>query len=311
MDWIDEEGFFNENQVPSHTDRIGKGDKVVFENVLTPYPPDDESEFLGWALSPKGKPLSDQSYTITEDITFYAIWSNGTSPAVIEITDENVTVASDALVYNGEEQKPAVTVTVDGSTLTEGTDYRVEYSNNINPGNDTAAVKVIGEGDYTGEVTKTFSIAKANQTITASNLSLTFPNKGKITASGNKGALSYTSSNTAIAAVDASGNVTAKGAGKATITIKAAETEKFNAAVAEVKVTVVPKAITITSLVCKKHGKFTVKWKKLKDTTSTSYTHTSVESGKTYTYTVRCISSTGKSYKSGYDTVGKSMVFEK
>ena len=53
------------------------------------------------------------------------------------------------------------------------------------------------------------------------------------------------------------------------------------------------------------------KWKKLKDTTSTSYTHTSVESGKTYTYTVRCISSTGKSYKSGYDTVGKSMVFEK
>ena len=53
------------------------------------------------------------------------------------------------------------------------------------------------------------------------------------------------------------------------------------------------------------------KWKKLKDTTSTSYTHTSVDSGKTYTYTVRCISSTGKSYKSGYDTVGKSVVYEK
>ncbi len=53
------------------------------------------------------------------------------------------------------------------------------------------------------------------------------------------------------------------------------------------------------------------KWKKLKDTTATSYTHTGAKSGETYTYTVRCISSTGKSYKSGYDTVGKSIVFEK
>ena len=42
------------------------------------------------------------------------------------------------------------------------------------------------------------------------------------------------------------------------------ETEAFNPAFAEVKVSVVPKAITVTSLVCKKHGKFTVKWKKLK-----------------------------------------------
>ncbi|MDO4747611.1 MAG: S8 family serine peptidase [Eubacteriales bacterium] len=52
-------------------------------------------------------------------------------------------------------------------------------------------------------------------------------------------------------------------------------------------------------------------WKKLKDTTSTSYTHTGAQAGKTYTYTVRCISSTGKSYTSGYDTIGSSVLFEK
>ncbi len=51
------------------------------------------------------------------------------------------------------------------------------------------------------------------------------------------------------------------------------------------------------------------KWKKLKDTTSTSYTHTSVESGKTYTYTVRCISESGKSYQSGYDSKGTTTMF--
>lgn len=51
------------------------------------------------------------------------------------------------------------------------------------------------------------------------------------------------------------------------------------------------------------------KWKKLTDTTSTSYTHTGRESGKTYTYTVRCVSSTGKSYKSGYDKEGTKHLY--
>ena len=50
-------------------------------------------------------------------------------------------------------------------------------------------------------------------------------------------------------------------------------------------------------------------WKKLKDTTSTSYTHTAAESGKTYTYTVRCLSSSGKSYLSGYYTAGTKNMF--
>ncbi|MBQ2845756.1 MAG: fibronectin type III domain-containing protein [Firmicutes bacterium] len=81
------------------------------------------------------------------------------------------------------------------------------------------------------------------------------------------GALSFETSDKKVVTVDKNGKIKAKAVGAATITIKAAETEKFNAAVAEVKVTVVPKAITITSLVCKKHGKFTVKWKKLKDVT--------------------------------------------
>ncbi len=45
-------------------------------------------------------------------------------------------------------------------------------------------------------------------------------------------------------------------------------------------------------------------WKKLKDTTSTSFTHNNLVDGNSYTYTVRCISSTGKSYTSAYNTTG-------
>ena len=46
------------------------------------------------------------------------------------------------------------------------------------------------------------------------------------------------------------------------------------------------------------------KWKKLKDTTSLSFTHKNLTEGESYTYTVRCISSTGKSYTSAYNKDG-------
>ena len=67
----------------------------------------------------------------------------------------------------------------------------------------------------------TVTVSKAAQTITASNLSLTYLKTGTITVSGNKGELSYTSSNTDIATVDSTGKVTAKGIGTATIMISA------------------------------------------------------------------------------------------
>lgn len=51
------------------------------------------------------------------------------------------------------------------------------------------------------------------------------------------------------------------------------------------------------------------KWKKLGDTSSTSFTHKSAKSGTKYTYTVRCLSSTGKSYVSGYDKKGISYMY--
>ena len=47
-------------------------------------------------------------------------------------------------------------------------------------------------------------------------------------------------------------------------------------------------------------------WKKIADTTKTSYTWTKAKAGTEYTYTVRCVSKTGKSYTSNYDPVGVS-----
>lgn len=59
-------------------------------------------------------------------------------------------------------------------------------------------------------------------------------------------------------------------------------------------------------------------WKKLGDTTDTGYwwsiwdeteTGATLESGKTYSFTVRCVTADGKDYLSAYDTVGKSILY--
>lgn len=86
----------------------------------------------------------------------------------------------------------------------------------------------------------------------------------KVELTAGDGALTYESSDPDAVTVSEDGVVKAKGYGKAVIKVTAAETEGFQAAEAEVTVKVVPKKVTITSLYCKKHGKFTVKWKKLK-----------------------------------------------
>ena len=50
-------------------------------------------------------------------------------------------------------------------------------------------------------------------------------------------------------------------------------------------------------------------WTRLADTTSTSYTDSKVSSGKTYTYTVRCINSSATKFTSGYDSKGTTVKY--
>lgn len=67
-----------------------------------------------------------------------------------------IAIASQA--YTGSAITPTVTVTYDGATLTEGTDYTVAYSNNVSPG--TATVTITGIGGYTGSTSVTFTIVE-------------------------------------------------------------------------------------------------------------------------------------------------------
>lgn len=76
-----------------------------------------------------------------------------------ELTEENVTFGEN-LVYTGNKLTQTVAVTVDGKTLTAGTDYTVSDLTGTEPG--SYPVTVTGTGNYTGTVTKSFEIAKAD-----------------------------------------------------------------------------------------------------------------------------------------------------
>lgn len=73
----------------------------------------------------------------------------------------NVTLNPDTYVYDGNEKKPAVTVTYDGQTLTENTSYKLTYANNKDAG--TASVTIDGINSLHGQIVKNFTIQKANQ----------------------------------------------------------------------------------------------------------------------------------------------------
>lgn len=79
---------------------------------------------------------------------------------LVEIKAEHVTLEAKEFVYTGKAITPKVTVTVDGKVLTQGKDYNLTYSNNVEVGSATVTVagNAAGDGGYTGIVDIAFTI---------------------------------------------------------------------------------------------------------------------------------------------------------
>lgn len=91
-----------------------------------------------------------------------------------------VTLEESSYIYDGSPKTPAVTVKLDGKILKKGTDYILFYSSNINVGRAKAVVS--GKGDYTGTVTKEFTITVKDLsqcTVMLSKSSYTYDGKAK------------------------------------------------------------------------------------------------------------------------------------
>ena len=119
----------------------------------------DGYKFKGWYTASIGGEKITKDTVITSDISFYAQWEN----VIISIEDAIVSLSSETFRYDGTEQQPSVTVTLDGKTLVLDTDYTVGYKNNVNIG--TATVKITGKGNYKGTLIETFVIEVKKGTV--------------------------------------------------------------------------------------------------------------------------------------------------
>lgn len=115
----------------------------------------DVKEFLpeGYSFNANGTRILDQQ-------------GNNASNYVLRyrrLSDSQLTVTlnPDTYVYDGNEKKPAVTVTYDGQTLTENTSYTLTYADNKNAG--TASVTIDGINSLHGQIVEYFTIQKADQ----------------------------------------------------------------------------------------------------------------------------------------------------
>ena len=156
----------------------------------------------------------------------------------ISISKASVTLSTSTYAYDGKAKKPGVTVKLNGKTLKNGTDYTVSYSNNTKVG--TATVKITGKGNYTGSVSKTYSIKNDFKKATVSGIStkaftgknitqsITVKYNGKTLKNGTDYTVSY-SSNKNI------GTATVKIAGKGSYTGTITKTFKINPAKQEIQ----------------------------------------------------------------------------
>ena len=156
----------------------------------------------------------------------------------ISISKASVTLSTSTYAYDGKAKKPGVTVKLNGKTLKNGTDYTVSYSNNTKVG--TATVKITGKGNYTGSVSKTYSIKNNFKKATVSGIStkaftgknitqsITVKYNGKTLKNGTDYTVSY-SSNKNI------GTATVKVTGKGSYTGTITKTFKINPAKQEIQ----------------------------------------------------------------------------
>lgn len=79
------------------------------------------------------------------------------------ISSMNASLSADTFAYTGLEIKPEVTLTDGNTTLVRDVHYTVTYTNNINAG--TATAVIVGKGNYTGQLTLTFTIYEVVTTV--------------------------------------------------------------------------------------------------------------------------------------------------
>ena len=115
------------------------------------------------------------------------------NPDKVDISSYEVNLDKEYYAYTGQEICPKVTI----KGLTEGIDFKVSYSNNINIGEGT--IKILGIGNYKGKIEKTFTIKEVKIDISTCKITMAQKSaysgrqrKPPVTIEGLKRGLDYT-----------------------------------------------------------------------------------------------------------------------
>ncbi|MCD8014608.1 MAG: fibronectin type III domain-containing protein [Lachnospiraceae bacterium] len=156
---------------------------------------------------------------------------------------------SDDYIYNGEEKTLYFELSYnDEYYLTEGTDYTVTYDDNVNAGLVTATIS--GTGIFTGSITQTFTIKKADQNgenSAYSGIGIEVGKTAQITSVTGIGEITYVSADSSIADVDDSGLVTGISEGSTAIVVTVAGNNNYNGFTVEIPVEVISAGDSSTS----------------------------------------------------------------
>ncbi len=173
--------------------------------------------------------LGNDNYTLDNATNTSQSWLIGAA----SLADATVELSGTAFTYNGQSQKPTVTVKLGGKTLNAETDYDVDFGgDSINAG--TYTVTVTGKGNYSGTASSkpSYTIQKADQaalSITSTGPA-TYGQNYVLTTSGGSGSgvVTFTVTN-GTGAATVSGNIlTPSKAGTVTVTAVKAGDNNYN-----------------------------------------------------------------------------------
>ena len=154
--------------------RVDKTYMPRSSRATTPIP--DELEIIGDDPADLSKP---RTYTVTLPGWEYDAWVDATFMPRTPLTSAQVKLSASSFVYNGNDQKPTVTL----AGLTEGRDYTLTFAESEWKNVGTYSLSVKGESTYKGTITKSFTITKAMPVVTAPVANnLTFNREAQILA---------------------------------------------------------------------------------------------------------------------------------
>ncbi|MDR3136841.1 MAG: hypothetical protein LBU07_05480 [Coriobacteriales bacterium] len=178
-----------DTSVELKTPSLDNGQIIEFAlSTLDSAPSDANDWYAGSDVEDPGDNIRYSSYTFTDLVrnTDYFFWARSKAdaaydagqPSASSVTTEKTNLADSYLVfdpaepsyeYNGSSQVPDISVRADDhTTLTVDTDYTIAYSNSTSESSDTTTAGTItvtatGKGNYEGQATGVYTIAKANQ----------------------------------------------------------------------------------------------------------------------------------------------------